>query len=114
MGVILWCLSTVGEEWQSADTLTSLCTDRDDSVSKAPRNPAARMFARHILDRLRWFGLIECRLPLEIFDARCWRKTPLFQRFLSFDVRLSLLAIYLQTSTTAGVWAIVMSAKDAP
>ena len=41
------------------------------------------MFARHILDPLRWFGLVEYRGPEVSFDVR-WRKTALFDRFLSF------------------------------
>ena len=47
---------------------------------------AATMLARHILDPLRWFGLVEYRGPEVSLDIR-WRKTPLFDRFLSFDVR---------------------------
>ena len=42
------------------------------------------MFARHILDPLRWFGLVEYRGPEVSFDVR-WRKVALFDRFLSFD-----------------------------
>ena len=45
------------------------------------------MFTRHILDPLRWFGLVEYReedVPIEMR----WRKTALFDRLLSFDVRL--------------------------
>ncbi len=41
----------------------------------------------NILGLLRWFGLLEYRGPPEIFEVG-WRKTPLFDRFLSFDVRL--------------------------
>ena len=89
ISVTLWCLSAVAQEWQSADTLTSLCVDRGDSVSKTPRKLAATMFTRHILDPLRWFGLMEWRLAQEILDARRWRKSPLFDRSLSFDVRLT-------------------------
>ena len=47
------------------------------------------MFAGRVLGLLRWFGLFEWRLPEEMFDARCWRKTALFDRFLTFDVRLA-------------------------
>ena len=51
-------------------------------------DPAATMFVRHILDPLRWFGLVEYRGPEVSFDVR-WRKTALFDRFLSFDIRFA-------------------------
>ena len=64
-----------------------LLNSRRWATTAAHWNAAAKMFARHILDPLRWFGLVEYRGPEVSFDVR-WRKTPLFDRFLSFDVRL--------------------------
>ena len=46
------------------------------------------MFAGRVLGPLRWFGLLEYHGPLERFEVG-WRKTALFDRFLSFDVRLA-------------------------
>ena len=89
IGVILWSLSAVADEWQRNDTLTALCTDLDDTVPTAPWNPAATMFAWRIVRPLWWFGLIE-RSPTEHpTEAPRWRKSALFDRFLSFDVRLA-------------------------
>ena len=62
VGTVLWSLSVVVDEWRKARTLTALCTVADDSISTVRSNPAATMFARHILDPLRWFGLVECRM----------------------------------------------------
>ena len=46
------------------------------------------MFAGRVLEPLRWFGLLEYHGPPERFEVG-WRKTALFDRFLSFDVRLA-------------------------
>ena len=86
IGIVLWSLSEVGGEWRNTDTLTALCTVPDGDI--APTHwPATTMFVRHILDPLQWFGLVECshkELPVELL----WRKTALFDRLLSFEVRL--------------------------
>ena len=90
MGVILWGLSHMAGEWQSVDTLATLCAVRDDSVANMHWNAEGTMFSGRVLGPLLWFGLLEWRLPLDFLgDARCWRKTALFDRFLSFDVRLA-------------------------
>ena len=89
IGVILWGLSQMAGEWQSVHTLVPLCAVRDDAVANMHWNAEGTMFAGRVLRPLSWFGLLEWRLPEEIFDGRCWRKTALFDRFLSFDVRLA-------------------------
>jgi hypothetical protein len=47
---------------------------------------------RQILRPLRWFGLLEARdtekQPDEYVARRQYRKTALFDRFLSFDIQL--------------------------
>ncbi len=89
IGAVLWSISAVAADWQNAATLTALCTVPDDRMpTTAQRNRAATMLARHILDPLRWFGLVEYRGPEVSADVR-WRKTALFDRFLSFDVRFA-------------------------
>ena len=89
IGAVLWSISAVAADWQNAATLTALCTIPDDTMpTTAQQNRAATMLARHILDPLRWFGLLEYRGPEVSVDVR-WRKTALFDRFLSFDVRLA-------------------------
>ena len=88
IGVILWGLSNVAGEWQSADTLRTLTAVRDESVAGLHWNAEGTMFAGRVLQSLRWFGLLEYRGPPERAEVG-WRKTALFDRFLSFDVRLS-------------------------
>ena len=88
IGVILWGLSNVAGEWQSVDTLGALTTVRDDAVAKMHWNAEGTMFAVRVLGPLRWFGLLEYRGPPEGAEVG-WRKTALFDRFLSFDVRFA-------------------------
>ena len=88
IGVILWGLSNVAGEWQSVDTLMGLTTVRDDAVARMHWNAEGSMFAGRVLGPLRWFGLVEYHGPPERFEVG-WRKTALFDRFLSFDVRLA-------------------------
>ena len=88
IGVILWALSAVAEDWQNAGALTALCTIPDDELPVTRRGAASTMFVWRILWPLRWFGLFEYRGPEETRDV-AWRKSVLFDRFLSFDVRLS-------------------------
>ena len=88
IGVILWGLSTVAEDWQNAASLTALSTIPDDELPETRRGLASTMFVWRILLPLRWFGLLEYRGPEETRDV-AWRKSVPFDRFLSFDVRLS-------------------------
>ena len=88
MGVILWGLSNVAGEWQSVDTLRALTAVRDEAVARMHWNAEGSMFAGRVLQPLRWFGLLEYHGPQERFEVG-WRKTPLLDRFLSFDVRLA-------------------------
>ena len=87
IGVILWGLSAVAQGWQSLAALTALCTVPDEAIPETRLRPAAAMFAWRILWPLRWFGLLEYRRMEDSFQVG-WRKSALFDRFLSFDVRL--------------------------
>ena len=89
IGAVLWSLSAVAKDWQSVDALTALCAVQDDTLPTARWNPAASMFEARILGPLRWFGLMEWREPQGMFEVGGWRKTALFDRFLSFDVRFA-------------------------
>ena len=88
IGVILWGLSNVAGEWQSVDTLRALTAVRDDAVAKMHWNAEGSMFVGRVLGPLRWFGLLEYRGPPDTAEVG-WRRTALFDRFLSFDVRLA-------------------------
>ncbi len=87
IGTILWGLSSVARDWQSADTLTRLCAASDEATAELPLSWASSMFMWRILWPLHWFGLLECRQMEDSFDV-VWRKRALFDRFLSFDVKV--------------------------
>ena len=89
IGVVLWALAGVADDWQNADTLSVCCTDPENPVAYRYRVPPALLFLSRVLVPLGWFGVMEWREMQEMFDARRWRKTVLFDRLLSFDVRLS-------------------------
>ena len=74
IGVILWGLSAVAEDWQNAAVLTALCTIPDDELSETCREPATSMFVWRILWPLHWFGLLEYQGPEETRDVT-WRKS---------------------------------------
>ena len=65
VGVILWGLSHMAGEWQSVDTLVTLCAVPDDSVANMHWNAEGTMFAGRVLGPLRWFGLLECPAHLQ-------------------------------------------------
>ena len=88
IGVILWGLSNVAGEWQSVDTLMAMTTVRHETVARMHWNAEGSMFAGRVLGPLRWFGLLEYHGPPDRAEVG-WRKTALFDRFLSFDVRLA-------------------------
>ena len=87
IGVILWGLSAVAEDWQDTDTLTALCAVGDETTPELELKRATTMFVWRVLCPLRWFGLLECRQQENSFDV-VWRKRALFDRFLSFAVRV--------------------------
>ena len=49
IGVILWGLSAVAEDWQNAAALTALCTIPDDEIPETRRMLASTMFVWRIL-----------------------------------------------------------------
>ena len=91
IGVVLWSLSVSAGDWHSRERLTRLCTVPINGVIEAEwDSPSAVMEAR-ILQPLAWFGLLDHRrepIEGERFLARhLYRKTELFDRFVSFDVK---------------------------
>ena len=60
----------------------------DDSVSRRPEWVATTLFSWRVLRPLWWFSLVECRVQGEDLDGASWRKSVLFDRFLSFGTDL--------------------------
>ncbi len=90
VGVVLWSLSVSATEWQSPERLTRMCTIPINSVLEPGWDSASMAMEARILRTLHWFGLLDYRRePIEgqrFGERRFYRKTALFDRFLSFDV----------------------------
>ncbi len=93
-GIVLWCLSVAANDWQSRERLTRLCTIPIGEVLESKWNwdTAAVAMQARILQPLHWFGLLEHRAdkpdPGSYEGRQFYRKTALFDRFLSFQVTL--------------------------
>jgi hypothetical protein len=91
MAVILWRLQLVARDWVTADRLPQevfLNSVREQlqaaSISETVEADVLRL---EVLEPLVWFGLLECDQPLDRWFHQTepkYRKTPLFDRFLSF------------------------------
>lgn len=92
-GIILWSLSVAAHDWQSPEQLTRLCSIPPSELFDRPWDSAASKMEWQFLRYLTWFGLLESRgeerEARQVLGRRSYRKTALFDRFLSFDVRLA-------------------------
>lgn len=95
VGVVLWCLSIVARDWSSPDVLMATSSVRDAAAANNNERPdnLGLVFEARILRPLMWFGLIEIRHvgepgPYAWRHRREFRKTPLFDRALSFEVEI--------------------------
>jgi hypothetical protein len=91
-GIVLWSLSVAANDWQPRERLTRLCTIPINGVLDQAWDAASFAMEAQILRPLLWFGLLEHREEKTDpghFDRRhFYRKTAMFDRFVSFDVRL--------------------------
>ena len=92
IGIVLWSLSIAANDWQSCERLTRLCTVPINGVLETTWDTASYAMEARILRPLWWFGLLEQRQD-DIAEGRIekkhlYRKTTLFDRFLSFAVKL--------------------------
>ena len=92
VGVILWSLSASAHDWLPRETLTRLCTSPVIDVLEWEWDLGSSAMEARILRPLVWFGLLESRTeprsPTEEVDRRLYRKTPLFDRFVQFNVQI--------------------------
>jgi hypothetical protein len=90
VGVVLWSLSVSANDWLDRETLSRLCTVPVIGVLEAVWDLGSFAMEARILRPLTWFGLVEQRSgrgagPVE---QHLFRKTPLFDQFLKFDVQI--------------------------
>jgi hypothetical protein len=90
VGVVLWSLSASATDWLHPDKLTRLCTIPVIGVLEAAWDLGAFAMASRILWPLTWFGLMESRWEGKagLGEPRLYRKTPLFDQFVKFSVRI--------------------------
>ncbi len=88
----MWCLSIAAREWVTCERLTRMCTIPVNGVLGQAWDIGSLATEAQILRPLLWFGLLDYREePGEgsrLEKQHFYRKTPLFDRFLSFKVRL--------------------------
>jgi len=91
-GVLLWSLSVSAADWQTPEKLTRLCAVPEIGVLESTWDTSSMLMEARILRPLLWFGLLEYRseeIPgVRLGQRHFYRKSPLFDRFLAFDVRL--------------------------
>jgi hypothetical protein len=92
VGVVLWSLSVSANDWLDRETLTRLCTVPVIGVLESTWDLGSSAMEARILRPLMWFGLLEYRSDgtstSGLVERHLYRKTPLFDRFLQFDVRI--------------------------
>jgi hypothetical protein len=91
-GVVLWCLSVSANDWMDREILTRLCTVPVLQVVESKWDFGSFAMESRILKPLLWFGLLEARTERSaesrVSDRRLYRKTPLFDRFVEFNVQV--------------------------
>ena len=92
IGIILWSLSASAHDWLPPETLTRLCTSPVIGVLESRWDFGSGAVEVRILRPLVWFGVLESRTegksPTEVIDRRLYRKAPLFNRFMKFNVQV--------------------------
>jgi hypothetical protein len=92
VGVVLWSLSASAHDWLPRETLTRLCASPVIGVLESQWDFGSSAMEARILRPLWWFGLLEARSQeksaTEFVGRRLYRKAPLFDRFLQFDVQI--------------------------
>jgi hypothetical protein len=89
-GIVLWSLSVATNDWQPREHLSRLCTIPINGVLETTWDTASFAMEAQILRPLQWFGLLEHRddqIGSNRETRHLYRKTALFDRFLSFDVK---------------------------
>jgi hypothetical protein len=91
-GVVLWSLSVCNSDWQTSEKLTRLCTIPEPAMFSGTWDRTPYTTEARILRPLLWFGLLEHRsekIQGSRFGAQhFYRKVPLFDRLLRFDVQM--------------------------
>jgi hypothetical protein len=90
LGVVLWSLSASANDWLDPETLTRTSTVPVIGVLESAWDLGSFAMESRVLRPLVWFGLLEHRSEkgTGLIDRHLYRKTPLFDRFVKFRVRI--------------------------
>jgi hypothetical protein len=92
VGIVLWSLSASANDWLDRKTLTRLCTVPVIGIVESTWDIGSSATEARILRPLMWFGLLKYRSEgistSELVERHLYRKTPLFDRLLQFDVQI--------------------------
>ena len=92
IGVVLWSLSVSAGDWQASEKLTRLCTIPEPAILSGTWDRTPYAMEARILRPLLWFGLLEYRSEKvedsKFTERHYYRKAPLFDRLLAFDVEM--------------------------
>src|SRR5215469_4647528 len=92
VGIILWSLSASAHNWLPRETFTRLGTSPVIGVLESQWDFGSSAMEARILRPLVWFGVMELRTeggsPTDVIERRLYRTSPLFDRFLKFNVRV--------------------------
>jgi hypothetical protein len=92
IGVVLWSLSASAHDWLPREILTRLSASPVIGILEAQWDFGSSAMEARILRPLLWFGLLEGRSEeksaTELFARRIYRKAPLFDRFVKFNVQV--------------------------
>lgn len=94
IGIVLWSLSVAAGDWETSERLARLCTIPKPEMLTGSWDRSAFALVARILRPLLWFGVLEYRrevLPGSQFEPRhLYRKAPLFDRLIRFDIRMEI------------------------
>lgn len=92
IGIVLWSLSVAANDWQSRERLSRMCTIPINGVLDATWDTGSLAMEANVLRPLLWFGLLELKQEEiegdKLNRRKFYRKSPLFDRFCSFNVSL--------------------------
>jgi hypothetical protein len=116
IGIVLWSLSVSAGDWQTREKLTRLCTIPELAMLTGAWDRSAFAMEARILRPLLWFGLLEYRsekIPDSRFGARhYYRKAALFDRLLTFDVKMEFAKGPVTDGLEAGYEPLVLLTAD--
>jgi hypothetical protein len=94
IGIALWSLTVAAWDWQTPERLSRLCAvPTAEVVEPGIWDRGSLAFEARVLRPLFWFGLLERSAEKsqthELVEMHLYRKSPLFDRFLKFNVEIA-------------------------